>query len=457
MRWNIACLPVKSNFLLYKKTLAKYDCFVLSQDYSSDDYFVHFIRSGGIMRKYWVLSFMGLLYGSLSLAHGEDGPMIVELEANDVKARTAIAQIIHIDSIFENRVYSVVNHQDLQRLKEQKIARILSVEILGERISEYYAPFAVIDFPTADDDFHTYDEMVSEIKSWEKDNPGLVQVFSLGQSVKGKEIWAIKIGEHAQFKDENKKAIAYMGTHHAREHVSTEMPLLFAQELIRRANDPEISSLLKEIDIYLIPMVNPDGAMYDIENRRYKYWRKNRRSNNDSSYGVDLNRNYGYGWGTGGSSSSPSSDIYMGQAAFSEPETQSIKRFFEENRNITIALSFHTFSELILYPWGGQSDGVGGSDERLYKTMAREMAAMNNYRPMQSSELYIASGDTCDWLHGALHVYCFTFELSPSSMSQGGFYPGEAVIPRVFGENLKPMLYLANFAKNPLSVLQGQE
>lgn len=408
------------------------------------------------MRKYWMMAVLWLLYGSLSVAHGDENPVIVELEARGVKARTAIAQIIHLDSIFEDRVYSVVNREDLARLKELKAARILSVEVLGDTVPEYYAPFAVIDFPAADDDFHTYDEMLSEIRNLEKDNPGLVHVFSLGQSIKGKDIWAIKIGEHAQFKDESKKAIAYMGTHHAREHVSTEMPLLFAQELVRRAADPDISALLQDIDIYLIPMVNPDGAMYDIENRRYKWWRKNRRSNNDSSYGVDLNRNYGFGWGTGGSSMSPSSDIYMGQAAFSEPETQSIKRFFEENRNITIALSFHTFSELILYPWGGQSNGVGGADEQIYKKMAREMAAMNNYRPMQSSELYIASGDTCDWLHGALHVYCFTFELSPSSMSQGGFYPGEAVIPRVFSENLRPMLYLANFAKNPQSVLNEE-
>ena len=144
-----------------------------------------------------------------------------------------------------------------------------------------------------------------------------------------------------------------MGTHHAREHVSTEVPLKFAHELLERsALDADVKSLLASTDIYIIPMVNPDGSMYDIENRRYKYWRKNRQPNSDKSFGVDQNRNYGFGWGTGGSSSSPSSDIYMGRAAFSEPETKAVRDFFLTNRQIKIALSFHTFSELILISLG---------------------------------------------------------------------------------------------------------
>jgi len=410
------------------------------------------------MRRSLMFLVLFLLWGNAMFAELNEGPVIVELEARDVAARTAIAQIIHIDSVFEDRVYSVVTRADLERLRALNVARILSIEILGDRPSEYFAPFTIADFPAYDDDFHTYDEMLQELKDLEGANPGLVHLFSIGQSVLGKDIWAVKIGENAQFKDESKKAIAYMGTHHAREHVSTEIPLLFAKELVTRyATDENMVSLLKEIDIYIIPMVNPDGAMYDIENRRYKWWRKNRSKNSDSSFGVDLNRNYGFRWGTGGSSRNPSSDIYMGESAFSEPETQSIKSFFEQNPQITIALSLHTFSELILYPWGGQSTGVGGEDEKVFKKMAGDMAAMNKYRPMQSSELYIASGDTCDWLYGSLHVFCFTFELSPSSMALGGFYPGEAIISFVFKENLRPMLYLANYAKDPLKVLSEEE
>jgi carboxypeptidase T len=340
------------------------------------------------------------------------------------------------------------------------------VEILSDELPEYYRPFSgAIDFPSGDSDFHTYDEMLTSLKDLEKENPSMVKVFSIGKSINGKEIWALKIGQQNVRNEEGsdaevpeKKAIAYMGTHHAREHISTEIPILFAEELMKRySTDSDIASLLNSIDVYIIPMVNPDGAMYDIEGSSYRWWRKNRRKNADNSFGVDLNRNYGYGWGTGGSSASPSSEIYKGASAFSEPETQSVRDFFIKQKNITVALSLHTFSELILYPWGGKSTGVGGQDEKLIKKMANDMARMNGYKPMQSSSLYIASGDTCDYLYGELKVYCFTFELSPSSMGEGGFYPGESLIPVVFEDNFKPMLYLANAAKNPLGILDEME
>lgn len=403
------------------------------------------------MRFCWLLVASMILIGANLLADDNEAVFVVELHAPDVAARTAIAQIIHIDSVFEDRVYSVVNVDDLAKLQKFLSSSILSVEILGTEISEYWLPLkGIIDFPSADEKFHTYDEMVSFLNKLAKDYPDMVKLFSIGQSTLGKDIWAIKIGENSGIQNQEKKAIAYMGTHHAREHVSTEIPLLFAEDVLKNyQTDLELSELLKSTDLYFIPMVNPDGAMHDIDGQRYRWWRKNRRNNGNSSYGVDLNRNYGFGWGTGGSSSSPSSDIYMGPKAFSEPETQSIRDFFTNNRNITMALSFHTFSELILYPWGGKSAGVGGADEALFKKMAKDMAAMNKYKPMQSSDLYIASGDTCDWLYGELSVFCFTFELSPSSMSSGGFYPGQAIIPQVYDDNREPMIYMARLAVNP--------
>src|SRR5690606_31479829 len=104
---------------------------------------------------------------------------------------------------------------------------------------------------------------------------------------------------------------------------------------------------------YIAPVINPDGKQYDIEHNQYKLWRKNvgQRS------GVDLNRNYGGpGYGGQGSSSNPRSDVYHGPNAFSEPETLAVKELLETHTNITINLSFHTFSELILYPWGYKYD-----------------------------------------------------------------------------------------------------
>lgn len=390
-----------------------------------------------------------------ALQDEQNQSFIVEIVADNIELRSEIAEIIHIDSIKNNKIFSVVSKNDLNVLEDRFSEFIISASIMDDEVISYYGEMTgIIDFPRADAAFHTYEEMLAELRRLASSYPHLSSLFSIGKSVEGKDLWALKIGADNQKQNDDKPAIAYMGTHHAREHVSTEMPILYAKYLLENyLTDVRIKELVDRLDIYLIPMVNPDGAMHDIDGQRYKYWRKNRRQNHNNTFGVDLNRNYGYGWGTGGSSTNPSSDVYMGPQAFSEPETKAIRDFFLARPNISTALSFHTFSELILYPWGGLDSGVGGQDQLIFEKMARDMASMNNYKPMQSSGLYIASGDTCDWLYGELKVYCFTFELSPSSMWGGGFYPGASIIGQVFDDNLEPMLYMADLADDPSRVL----
>ena len=86
--------------------------------------------------------------------------------------------------------------------------------------------------------------------------------------------------------------------------------------------------------------------------------------------------------------------------------------------------------------------------------MAKKMSSWTGYKPQRSSDLYIASGDTCDWVYGALKKFCFTFELTPKNYWQGGFYPGAKVIDRVIKANIKPALYLIKNAIDPYAVLK---
>jgi carboxypeptidase T len=186
-------------------------------------------------------------------------------------------------------------------------------------------------------------------------------------------------------------------------------------------------------------------------------WRKNRRDNQDGEFGVDLNRNYSYKWGTGGSDTDTSSEVYMGPAPFSEPETRAIRDFITVHANTKVLLTFHTFSELVLYPWGYTYDKVGNiKDAAAFVKMAKTMAAWNHYTAEQTSSLYIASGDTTDWAYGEKGIFAFTFELSPDSMDGGGFYPGAQMIDKVFKDNLQPCLYLIDVAGDPYKVLDNQ-
>ena len=338
------------------------------------------------------------------------------------------------------------------------LAELQAVEKLGW-LQESFALTDAMDFPVADSAFHNYDEMKAVLDQAQQSHPDIVQVSSIGKTHENRDILAIRISTDLKNASQ-KPAVVFMAGHHAREHLSVEMPVLFVKYLLSEYSkgNQRIVNMIQSRDIHIIPAVNPDGLEYDVAGAKYKMWRKNRKVNANGTYGVDLNRNYGFGWGTGGSSKSPSSDTYMGTAPFSEPETQAIKNYVDTHQNISILLSFHTYSELILYPWGAKYEGIENSrDKQVHEMMAQRMAQWNGYAPQQSSELYIASGDTTDWSYGVHGIISFTFELDPKNFwGSPGFYPGAKVIPTVFQKNLEPMLYLLEYADNPYRVIDGK-
>ncbi len=310
-----------------------------------------------------------------------------------------------------------------------------------------------MDFPSKDAAFHNYSEMTDKLRELTTKNSDIAEMTSIGKSVEGRDIWVVRISGNLE-QANTLPAVIFMGGHHAREHLSIELPIYYIEYLLSEYNqgNPRIQRLINGRDIHIIPMVNPDGAEFDIATGSYKSWRKNRKKNSNNSWGVDLNRNYSFGWGGGGASTNPGSDTYRGPAAFSEPESLAVKNYVEKNENITILLSFHTFSQLILYPWGHVYESIANTrDKQVHETMAAKMAQWNGYKPQQSSELYIASGDTTDWSYGEHKIISFTFELDPanSGWGSGGFYPGAGIIPEVQRKNLEPVLYLIEYADNP--------
>lgn len=400
------------------------------------------------MKGFIILGFLIVLIASSARAGTH---YFVHLKARNALERSQMAQLFHIDQVIEESVYSVVNAHDFEMIKKRFAKKLVTSHAYTLPTSIQKGD--VVDFPSKDSKYHTYEEMLAQLRALARDYADITELFSIGKSLEGRELWALKISAN---KDTSAfiPATVFLGAHHAREHLSTEVPLLFAKQFLEQTKtNSEIRSLIQLQDLYIIPMVNPDGAMFDITGQRYKSWRKNRAHNSNGSFGVDLNRNYSYGWGTGGSSRSPGSDVYMGPAPFSEPETEAVRNFIVSKPNIRTLLSFHTFSELVLYPWGGQRDGVGGEDQRVFEKMAQKMAGMNGYTPMQASDLYIASGDTCDWAYGELGIFCFTFELSPKSMWSGGFYPGASMIDTAFRANYAPALQLVKWASDPYAAL----
>ncbi|MEY4616440.1 MAG: hypothetical protein RJB66_1400 [Pseudomonadota bacterium] len=370
----------------------------------------------------------------------------LKIKANNKYQRTAIENLgIPIDMVQEDYVISYGSIEDVQVLKSKKI--LIAHSALNKPS----------DFPSADSAYHNYEELTQALRTMAAENSDIVALDSIGKTVEGREIWHLRISTDLS-NSRQKPAVIFMGGHHAREHLSIDTPLRLTQKFLQdyRSGDSRVVRLVQSREIHMIPMVNPDGAEFDIVNGNYRMWRKNRRPNSDGSFGVDLNRNYGFHWGTGGSSKNPRQDTYMGTAPFSEPETQAIKNFVEQQDNATLLLSFHTYSQLILYPWGHTYDPIADAkDLSVYRSMAQAMSQWNQYTTQQSSELYQASGDTTDWAYGTQHIFSFTFELDPAFSGGGwGFYPGSGVIAEVVQKNWEPFLYLMEYADNPYRVLQ---
>jgi hypothetical protein len=190
--------------------------------------------------------------------------------------------------------------------------------------------------------YHSYLELEEDLWRLQSEHPDLVRVVEIGQSLEGREIHALKISDNPSLDEEEESAVLILGCHHAREWISVEVPYLFAEFLLESYGaDPRVRNLVDTSEIWIVPLVNPDGLEYSIH--VYRYWRKNRRANPDGSYGVDINRNYGYQWGYDdiGSSPIPSSGVYRGPAPFSEPETESVRRLFLQCRPRAL-ISFHS-------------------------------------------------------------------------------------------------------------------
>jgi carboxypeptidase T len=299
--------------------------------------------------------------------------------------------------------------------------------------------------------FHSYREVETEVYALEQAYPDLVQVQIIGNSLEMRNIYALKISDNVQADEEGEAEVLITGCHHAREWISVEVPLYVAKHLIENyATDSHIRDLVDRSQVWVVPLLNPDGLEYTIHS--YRYWRKNMRDNGNHTYGVDPNRNYDYMWGNDNDGSSPvsSSYVYRGPVPFSEPETQTIRDLFAQ-RDFQVFISYHNYSQVIIYPWG--YTGMPSGSDNLLEEMAAEMAArierVNGrvYEYGQAgNQLYVTNGGATDWALGVYGIPAFTIELPPIDQQYGGFYNPEEDIPSIVRENIPAMLYVIEWA-----------
>jgi len=295
------------------------------------------------------------------------------------------------------------------------------------------------EFPPDFAAYHTYDEMNAELAGLAAAHPDTVQVSTYGTSFEGRVLPLVKISD-AVTADEAEPEVLFTCAQHGREHLTVEMCLRIAQRL---AADP---APVADREVWLMPMVNPDGAEFDIADGTFPLWRKNRQPTPGSSaIGTDLNRNWGTQWGCcGGSSTSPAEQDYRGPGPFSAPETAQIRdwvasRAVAGEQQITAHIDWHSYSELVLWPYGyteaDTGPGLVSAAAETFRALGEAMAATNGYTPQQSSDLYLTDGSVDDWMWAEHGIWSFTLEMYPTSQLQGGFYPPDTVIDRETARN----------------------
>jgi hypothetical protein len=265
----------------------------------------------------------------------------------------------------------------------------------------------------------------------------LSKLRRLGTSIEG---WPIRSMEISRG---GKIGIVLNGGLHAREWISVMVNMCIADRLLDAAEtNPRIDKILDSVSFSVAPLANPDGYVHSWNVDRY--WRKNRRG----GHGVDLNRNYGVAWGQRGSSGSRYSQTYRGKSAFSEPETQAMRNLFE-GKDIAAHIDFHSFSQLILYPWNYKTPASPHAAKlaAMADRMSSAMFAQHGeqYKVLAGAGFYPASGTFSDWSYGEAGALSYTVELRPSKGGRGGFVLPPEQIVATCDESMAAVLELAEW------------
>ncbi len=357
----------------------------------------------------------------------------------------------------------VLPEQDLGKLKAAGIPfRILQEDYttwVQQRNRQYKKTYDTYPYPVPQHfeqgsmgGFYTLEEVLNELDSMRTFYPDLVSVKAQAgttSTIFGRPLYFVRISNNPDV-NQDKPRILFNALHHAREPMGMQQLIFFMWYLLEHyTTSEEIRYLVDNLEIYFVPVVNPDGYHYNdsIAPDGGGMWRKNRRNNGGGDYGVDLNRNYGYKWGYDdvGSSPYPYDETYRGPVAFSEPETQAIRDFCIE-KNFRIAMNYHTYQNLLMYPWCYRTEMT--PDSTLDLEYAKFFTRKNNYNSGTMGEvLYNTNGDASDWEYGEQtskpKIHSFTSEIGGVN---DGFWPFPDRIIPLAEENMYCNLMMAHFA-----------
>jgi hypothetical protein len=313
----------------------------------------------------------------------------------------------------------------------------------------------------------SYDSLKSLMRNWAATYPSLCKLDSIGPTYEGRMLYVVKISDNVGV-DEDEPEVLLDALHHSREWVAPQAARHFCDTLLSNyATDPSFRQFIDNTEIWVIPVVNPDGYAYDYPGQRM--WRLNRQPF-ETSTGCDPNRDYngycagtpGSGWGalSSGSRSThrPGDETFMGGRGEWAYEINAMARFFK-SRNFVADITLHSYSELVLWPMG---DGTLAPDNTTFISLGQRTAAQmsrlsgGTYTPEQTTGLYPVAGGSIDWMYGWAHwvggfpCLSYVFELGTS------FYQNLSQVDGIERECFDGAFYLFSRADSIRTVLKGE-
>ncbi len=352
----------------------------------------------------------------MAFAHSDDHSVtksLVRIQLNNDKSVEKTVAEMGLDvagiDLHERTIDVVADQEALETLKTLEHIQIIE-------------SFETTTLPAPDQQYFNSQEVAAALQKFHADYPQLTALKSIGKTVEGKDIWAIKISDNPNEREPDEPAILFNAMHHAREVMTTEVAIDTIEHLLTRYEvDFAVADWVNNTEIWVVPMLNVDGN--DKVWRSDTMWRKNTKN----GHGVDLNRNYPYAWNKcNGSSGSRNSDTYRGEAPASEPETQALMNLVSEIEPV-FDISYHSYSELVIYPYG--CDGERAGNREIVEGIGKELARMlpsdrgggRTYTAGTSWEtLYSVDGSDIDWMHNEHDVIPYVIELNANSQ---GFQP----------------------------------
>ncbi|XP_047452857.1 carboxypeptidase A5 [Mugil cephalus] len=348
-------------------------------------------------------------------------------------------------------------HSVKMYLKSQDIEFSIMIEdlqLMLDEEQEKMASAARVAMPRTTDsydyaNYHTLSDIYSFQDMLVAENPNMVSKIVIGQSYEGRPLNVLKFSTGGT----NRPAIWIDTGIHSREWVTQASGTWFAKKIVTDyGQDPALTAILDKMDIFLEIVTNPDGYQYTHTSNRM--WRKTRKPNPYSScVGVDPNRNWDAGFGGPGASSNPCSETYFGPSPHSESEVKSIVDFVKSHNNIKAFISIHSYSQMLLYPYGYTTLAAPDKTElhNLAKKAITDLASLYGTRYKYGSiidTIYQASGGTIDWTYNQGIKYSYTFELRDTGY-YGFVLPASQIIPTAKETWLALMAIMDHTFKNP--------